>query len=150
MGVVAFAVVVVLFFVLRDGGDDEPSTPSGTEQAAIDVDAGAPGAPGGTGDAQGGGDGSGADEPRDPTIVVRGGEPVAGVAELSFTKGEQIRFVVRSDVADHVHLHVYDVMKDVAPGDRVTFDVPATIEGVFEVELEDRGVALAEITVNPG
>ena len=57
--------------------------------------------------------------------------------------------MVESDVADHVHLHGYDVSQDVAAGGKVEFDVPATIEGVFEVELEDRVVPLAEITVRP-
>jgi hypothetical protein len=72
------------------------------------------------------------------------------VAELEFERGERIRFVVRSDVADHVHLHGYDVFMDVEAGGEVEFDVPATIDGVFEVELEDRVVPLAEITVSPG
>lgn len=151
VGVVALAVLVALFFVLRDSGDDEPSTPAETEQTTGGNDAGTNGdeGPDGAGDGQAGGDGPGGGRPEIPTIVVRGGEPVGGVAELSFTRGDRIRFAVRSDVADHVHLHGYDVMKDVRPGDRVTFNVPATIEGVFEVELEDRVVPLAEITVNP-
>ena len=33
---------------------------------------------------------------------------------------------------------------------RHEFDVPATITGVFEVELEHSVVPIAEITVNPG
>jgi len=31
----------------------------------------------------------------------------------------------------------------------VTFDFPATIEGIFEVELEGRGVQILELRVNP-
>ena len=31
----------------------------------------------------------------------------------------------------------------------VTFDVPADIEGIFEVEIEDTATQIAEITVNP-
>ena len=53
-------------------------------------------------------------------------------------------------MADHVHLHGYDVFQDVSAGGKVEFNVPATIPGVFEVELEDRVVPLAEITVEPG
>ena len=33
-------------------------------------------------------------------------------------------------------------------GGKVEFDLPATIEGVFEVELEESVVPLAEVTVN--
>jgi hypothetical protein len=88
-------------------------------------------------------------EPKVATIVVRGGEPVGGVQELAFAQGGRIRFIVESDVADEVHLHGYDITKPVAAGGRVELDVPASIEGVFEVELEQRVVPLAEVTVNP-
>ncbi|MGH2951443.1 MAG: hypothetical protein ACRDKX_05290 [Solirubrobacterales bacterium] len=151
VAVVALGIAVALFFVLRDdgGGDSDSDTPA---QVTTETTT-----PGETGEDEPGGGGGQHAEPKpqpDPEqaaeIVVRGGQPVGGVAELEFTKGERIRFVVRSDVADHVHLHGYDVFMDIAAGGRVEFDVPATIDGVFEVELEDRVVPLAEITVNPG
>ena len=74
---------------------------------------------------------------------------MGGVRELTFEKGGRIRFIVDSDVTDEVHLHGYDIAKPVEAGGRVQFDVPASIEGVFEVELEERVVPLAEVTVNP-
>ncbi|MGE0066133.1 MAG: hypothetical protein AB7T48_02165 [Solirubrobacterales bacterium] len=88
-------------------------------------------------------------EPVVPTIVVRGGEPVGGVAELSFDAGEVVRFKVESDVADELHLHGYDISKPVAAGGSATFEFPADIEGIFELELEERAVPLAELQVNP-
>lgn len=84
-----------------------------------------------------------------PTIVVRDGEPVGGVEQLEYTAGEDIRFKVESDQAEEIHLHGYDVMKDVPAGGSVTFDVPAEIEGIFEAEMEGAGVQIAEIQVNP-
>lgn len=84
-----------------------------------------------------------------PTIVVEGGEPVGGVQELTFTEGEDIRFVVKSDVADGVHFHGYDIEKEVEAAGEVEFNVPATITGLFEVELEERVVPIAEIAVSP-
>lgn len=84
-----------------------------------------------------------------PTIVIRNGEPVGGINELEYNAGDTIRFKVDSDVADEVHFHGYDVMKDVAAGGSVSFDVPAEIEGIFEVELEGRKEQIAEIRVNP-
>lgn len=83
------------------------------------------------------------------TIVVKGAEPVGGVQDLTFTEGEDIRFKVESDVADEIHLHGYDVAMEVEAGGSVEFDVPATLTGVFEVELEQRVVPIAEITVDP-
>ena len=67
----------------------------------------------------------------------------------TYNKGEQIRFKVDSDVSDEVHVHGYDIMKDVKAGGSVTFDFPATIEGVFEAELEGRKEQIIELTVNP-
>jgi hypothetical protein len=83
------------------------------------------------------------------TIVVKNGEPVGGIAQLIYNKGEEVRFKVDSDVSDEVHMHGYDIMKDVKAGGSVSFDFPATIEGVFEAELEDRKEQILELTVNP-
>lgn len=84
-----------------------------------------------------------------PTIVVKNGEPVGGVQELEYNAGDQIRFEVDSDVADEIHVHGYDLMKDVPAGGSVSFSFPAEIEGIFEVELEGRKEQIAELRVNP-
>jgi hypothetical protein len=147
LAVLAVIAAVVLFIVLRDDeGDGGDSTVAETTTAATtttETDR-----PQNNG-AQGGGQEAQPEEPEVATIVVRGGQPVGGVQELEFDKGDDIRFVVESDVDEEVHLHGYDVAMDVAAGGKVEFDVPATIEGVFEVELEESVVPLAEITVNP-
>ncbi len=83
------------------------------------------------------------------TIVVKNGKPVGGIRQLTYNEGEQILFTVDSDVSDEVHMHGYDIMKDVKAGGSVTFDFPATIEGVFEAELEGRKEQIIELTVNP-
>ncbi|HET7052661.1 MAG TPA: hypothetical protein VFI09_01940 [Solirubrobacterales bacterium] len=83
------------------------------------------------------------------TIVIKDGKPVGGIAQLTYNKGEDVRFKVDSDVSDEVHMHGYDIMKDVKAGGSVSFDFPATIEGVFEAELEGRKEQILELTVNP-
>ena len=82
-------------------------------------------------------------------IVVVNGEPTGGIQRPKVDKGDRVVVVVRSDVADEVHIHGYDVMKDVAAGKTVRIPFTATIPGRFEVELENLGLQLAEITVNP-
>jgi hypothetical protein len=84
-----------------------------------------------------------------PVVVVENGEPRGGIRELTYNSGEAIRFRVESDVADEVHFHGYDVGKDVEAGGTVSFSVPATIPGIFEVELEDAREQIAEVTVEP-
>jgi hypothetical protein len=83
------------------------------------------------------------------TIVIKHGKPVGGIAQLTYNEGETVRFKVDSDVSDEVHMHGYDIMKDVKAGGSVTFEFPATIEGIFEAELESRKEQILELTVNP-
>ena len=58
-----------------------------------------------------------------------------------------MRVVVRADVSDHVHLHGYDLLADVAPGNPARIDFVADVAGVFEVELEDAGTLLFNLEV---
>ena len=68
---------------------------------------------------------------------------------MTVAKGRRVNLVVSSDVADHVHLHGYDVMRDVAPGRPARIAFRATIVGTVEAELEDSGVQIASITTKP-
>jgi hypothetical protein len=77
------------------------------------------------------------------------GVPVGGVQKLTVSKGDRIRFDVHSAVGDEVHLHGYDIGKDVEAGGTVSFDVPADLEGEFEAELEQRHEQILDLTVNP-
>lgn len=85
-----------------------------------------------------------------PTIEVnKAGEPVGGIVDLTYKKGDQIQFKVHSEVADEVHVHGYDLMKDVPAGGTITYDFPATIEGVFEAEMEEQKEQIIQLTVEP-
>ena len=97
----------------------------------------------------GGGSGSSDTTKGVTTIAIKNGKPVGGIAQLTYNEGEEVRFVVDSDVSDEVHMHGYDIMKDVKAGGSVSFAFPATIEGVFEAELEGRKEQILELTVNP-
>jgi hypothetical protein len=79
-------------------------------------------------------------------IVVREGQPVGGVRRVTVSRGRRVVLTVTSDVVDHVHLHGYDIMRDVGPGQPARISFRATIVGTVEAELEDRRVRLATIT----
>ena len=134
---------VVLFLVLKDDTDDEDSTVASapTESATGDAEQ--------SNEAKQEPEKSKPKPPEVPVIEVKGGQPVGGVTELEVAKGDEIRFIVKSDVDEEVHMHGYDVSQDVTAGGKVEFKVPATIEGVFEVELEHSVVPIAEISVVP-
>jgi hypothetical protein len=69
--------------------------------------------------------------------------------ELEFEEGERIRFRVRNKTADHVHVHGYNLFKDISAGGSVTFTFKATITGIFEIELEDSHAPVGSLRVNP-
>ena len=80
---------------------------------------------------------------------MRGGRVQGGIRRLSVRRGSTVTLIVNADVTDHVHLHGYDVMRDVAPAAPARLTFRATIAGRFEVELEDAGRQVAEVQVRP-
>jgi len=82
-------------------------------------------------------------------ITVVGGRPRGGVQRATIEQGRDVVLVVRADVSDHVHLHGYDLMADVAPGTPARLRFTADVPGRFEVELEDLGVPIADLQVRP-
>lgn len=86
-----------------------------------------------------------------PTIVVDNqGHPVGGVQELVYKKGDRIHFKVKVPFEEEIHLHGYDVAKEVPKGGgTVTYDLKADLEGEFEAELEDRAEQVAALKVEP-
>ncbi len=86
-------------------------------------------------------------QPKRIEIVVTGGVPKDGIVRATVPKAKQVVLVVRSDVAGEVHLHGYDVKRDVAAGGTARLPFVADLAGRFEVELEERHVLLAQVTV---
>jgi hypothetical protein len=80
-------------------------------------------------------------------VLIKGGKPVGGIQRATVKKGQEVAIVVHSDVADEVHVHGYDLHKDVAADGTVRIVFPATITGVFEAELESRKLQIIEFTV---
>jgi hypothetical protein len=139
LGLAGAAILIVLFFVLRPGDDDDDEAPAPL----------APTMPtrSGTTTPQ-----TTRTRPVGPTairIIVRAGRVVGGLRRARLERGEQAVLVVRADVSDHVHLHGYDVMRDVSPGRPARLRFRATIPGRFEVELEDRKLQIAQLEVRP-
>jgi hypothetical protein len=131
----AAAAAVVLFVVLRPADEEEAAPPATittavTTTAPTTTEAAPP-------------------EPATIRVTVRGGSPQGGIARVTVERGDRVRIVVRSDTADHVHVHGYDLMRDVAPGAPAQFAFVADLAGAFEIELEDSGIQIAELRVAP-
>jgi ABC-type glycerol-3-phosphate transport system substrate-binding protein len=92
---------------------------------------------------------SGEEEPTVVRVVVVGGTPKGRIVRETVDEGDRVVLVVTSDVADEVHLHGYDISRDVSAGGTVRLVFTADLPGRFEVELENRGVQIADLTVAP-
>ena len=142
IGAAAILVAVILFAVLRPKDDGEATTTRATTTAPT-----TPTTPTVTTPV--------VPQPPQPPpaarvrVTIRNGLPVGGPARITVAKGRLVALVVSSDVADEVHVHGYNLMRDVAPGRPVTIQFRATIPGTVEVELEGRGVHIASITTKP-
>jgi hypothetical protein len=146
--VVAAVVVLVVGFIIANGsGDDDKSktTANTTTVTPAPADTTATGATTTTQQATT----TPPAAPAIPIVRVVDAKPQGGVKRITFTKGDTIKFTVKSDTADEIHFHGYDVHKDVKAGGSATFSVPATIEGRFVVELEGHGTQIAEVEVDP-
>lgn len=141
----ALAVVVAGFAVARpdDDGDDEvASTVTAETQTETSPTATAPSAP---------------EPPPDgpsATVIELTGHAVDEVAEITVTKGDPVRLVVRSDEPDEIHVHGYDLARAAAPGAPARFSFPARIEGIFEIESHEaehagKDALIARLVVEP-
>lgn len=134
------ATIAIMAVVLLAGGDDETdkasnlapeATPSATRAPAeaepqpTDTPTATP-------------------TPRPPPLLQAGDEKA-----LSFEKGQTVRFRVRHPTAEEVHVHGYDISKDLEPGKTATVSFKADITGIFEIELEHSGTLLAKLKVVP-
>lgn len=81
-------------------------------------------------------------------ISVEAGEVIGG-GRLEVPLGSEVEISISSDVTDHVHLHGYDVLADVAGGSTAVLAFTADIPGIFEVELEEARLPLAELEIAP-
>ncbi len=138
----AIVVAIVLFAVLRPKGDNDATTTPTTSTAPTTQTTPTVTTPV-------------VPQPPQPPptarvrVTIKNGLPQGGPARITVAKGRRVELVVRSDVADEVHVHGYNLMRDVAPGDPVTIAFRATIVGTIEAELEGRGVQIATITTKP-
>jgi FtsP/CotA-like multicopper oxidase with cupredoxin domain len=76
-------------------------------------------------------------------------DTAAAVKRFSVRRGRQVELVVDSALADEIHVHGYDLSADVTPGVPATIAFTADAPGRFEIELESRGIQIAELEVRP-
>jgi len=88
-------------------------------------------------------------KPDIPEVSFENGEPAGGELKVEASKGDTIAFKVRSDVSEEIHVHGYDISREVGPGQPVTLRFPADLVGIYEVEMEGGGIPIAELEITP-
>ncbi|MSX03093.1 MAG: hypothetical protein F2813_08045 [Actinobacteria bacterium] len=133
----AIVVLVVGFLLLKP--ESEPATPT-TTSATTSAPTSAPS------------DATTATAPAQKTaetIVIKNGEPVGGMAKLTYKQGSTVKLTVTTDGAEaDVHIHGYDIEKATAPGAPAKFSFVAKDTGRFEVELHP-STQIAQLDVVP-
>jgi FtsP/CotA-like multicopper oxidase with cupredoxin domain len=138
---VALVILVVAFLALRPSADDPETTADAPTATPTLADTPTP-APGAT-------------ETPTPTPTpkptVDPGPLLTGakVVKIRVDKGDTVRFRVRSPKDEEVHIHGYDIKKDVKAGQTAKVSFKATIDGIFEIEFEDAAKQIAELRVDP-
>ena len=137
----AVAALVLAFVVLSPGDDDEPATVTTPTVAApaTTADEGEPATTTAT-----------TPEFEFARIRVRNGEPGGGVQTITVKKGDRARIeVTTQDTSDEIHLHGYDLTRDLNAGDSARFSFVADAEGIFEIELHATGTQIGRLVVEP-
>jgi plastocyanin len=132
----AAVVAVVAIVIIGTGGDDNngSTTPAQTTPAPS---------------TQGSRTATTPPKPTIPTVTIKNGKAVGGVQTVSVKQGDRARFEVASDADHEIHLHGFDIAKDVNAGGSVTFNVKTDAPGIYEFEIEETGTEIGQVKVEP-
>lgn len=73
---------------------------------------------------------------------------VTGGGRVKVALGSKVRIVVTSDIAEELHLHVYDVTELVTPGQPAEIVFTADVPGQVELELERSRTTLVRLVIS--
>ena len=82
------------------------------------------------------------------SLTVSGGKVTGQTGRVKVALGTRLRITVTSDVADEIHVHVYDLKQEVSAGASASIEFVADKPGVVEVELERAGLTLTRLAIS--
>ena len=132
---IAAIIAVVAVIVLSGGGDETDKAAEATATPTPSATA--------SGTAEATATPTATAKPK-PPLLLAGSERT-----LSFDQGDTVRFRVRHDDAEEVHIHGYDIKKDLVANETANVSFDASIPGIFEIELEHSGTPLGRLKVEP-
>lgn len=81
--------------------------------------------------------------------VVRDGRRVSGPELVTARVGETLRLRVRSNRADELHVHGYEVSRELPADHLVVLELPLAMSGRFDIELHAAHQVLTVLEVQP-
>jgi hypothetical protein len=82
-------------------------------------------------------------------LQIKGGKAVAGPVLIQVHEGEQVTINIKSDSADELHLHGYDLHAHIAPDQTAILQFTANHTGRFGMELHKARTELGALEVYP-
>ena len=134
IGLATAAALVLLFVLVRPGSDDNEATTTIMSRTATSTISTEP---------------TVAPAPEPAAAVWQIDAREATIARKTVAQGSRVTLVVVADRSEEVHVHGYDLKRNVAPGKPATIKFRADTPGRFEIELEHAGKQIAELTVTP-
>jgi hypothetical protein len=105
---------------------------------------------------QGGSGSDGGSSNRTFAFEFAHGKAVGGSKDVSATQGDHLTMTLHTDVPAELHVHGYELAKDIDAGKTGSISFTANATGEFEIEAhhlvhgeEESGVELAQLAVNP-
>jgi Cupredoxin-like domain len=80
-------------------------------------------------------------------VSVKDGKASPKAHRVKVAEGSQVQILVSSDADDEVHVHGYDIEREVSAGQSVTIEFTANQTGVFEVETHETNLLLLQLQV---
>jgi FtsP/CotA-like multicopper oxidase with cupredoxin domain len=145
LGIAAVIAVVAIVVLTVGGGSDDTATDDSANTSAQQTATATATATAEDGEEESTPTPTATPTPKPQPPLLQAGK----VAKLRFKEGDTVRFRVRHDGPEHVHVHGYDIMKDIEAGKTANVAFKATITGIFEVEFEDSAEEIAELRVDP-
>ena len=142
LGIAAvIAIVAVVILVSSGSGDDETEATGSQAQATATP---TPTATADDGQAQA--TSTPEETQNEPPLPVLEKDKVS---KIRVKQGDQVAFTVHVDQPDTVHVHGYDIEKDVQPGKDTKISFNADITGIFDIELHSTDEQIAQLRVDP-
>ena len=82
------------------------------------------------------------------SLTVSGGKVTGQTGRVKVALGTRLRITVTSDVADELHVHVYDLKQEISANASGSIEFVADKPGVIEVELERAKLTLTHLEIS--